>query len=171
MKSIVFSMAYEDIVGQDYLERVIDSFWSNLLFTYFPAKAGFGIFPWRQMGSPEGRKSHITIEYVTADSRKTVIVFENRKPQEADSVKPEEWTSAKEALYTNIRSIRDNSQQSNTIYGVATVGTHVRFYALQPEAASLEDLASAETGKAYELKADEGEIHNILSKLKTETSS
>ena len=173
MKGVVFSLAYEDIIGQDYLERVIDNFWSNLLFTYFPAKSGFGIFPWRQMGSPEGRQSHITIEYVTADTRKTVVVFENRKPQdqEGGSVKPEEWTSAAETLYTNIRSIRDNSQQSNTIYGVSTVGTHVRFYALKPEAASLEDLPGCEKGKVYELKENETEIHNILTKLKDDTSS
>ncbi|KAJ5246836.1 hypothetical protein N7468_001819 [Penicillium chermesinum] len=168
MKGVIFSMAYEDIIGQEYLERLIDNFWSNLLYTYFPPKNGFGIFPWRQMGSPEGRKSHLTVAHITADGSKTLIVFENRKPQEGDSATPEEWASASETLFANIQATRESTQQSNTIYGAVTIGTHVRFYVAQPEAAALEDLPSAETGKAYELKDDEREIHKILTKFKDE---
>ena len=66
--------------------------------------------------------------------------------------------------------VRAEQTGNEVPYGIVTIGTYVRFYFLEPGELTMEDYPTTETGKAYELKDDEAEIHKVLNEYVTKTS-
>jgi len=113
-------------------------------------------------------RADFTIRYIkNGDPKKVVLMEDKRRRYETWGSK---WAEALEQLTNYLTLVRTEQTGNEVLYGIVTIGTYVRFYFLEPGELTMEDYPTTETGKAYELKDDEAEIHKVSNEYVTKTS-
>lgn len=160
---------YDKIKAAGSLETEVDNFWNNTLPHYFTQDKLYGIEQeQRPLEGVVKQRADFTIRYVkNGDPKKVVLMEDKKRGHEAQSSK---WSEALEQLTNYMKLVRSEQGGKEVLYGAVTIGTYVRFYYLMPGEQTMQDYPSPVTGKAYELKTDEGNVHKILNELVAKTS-
>ncbi|KAH0538229.1 hypothetical protein FGG08_005148 [Glutinoglossum americanum] len=152
---------YDKIKAAGSLENAVDNFWNNTLPHYFTQDKLYGIEQeQRPLEGVVKLRADFTIRYIkNGDPKKVVLMEDKRRGYETWGSK---WAEALEQLTNYLTLVRAEQTGNEVLYGIVTIGTYVRFYFLEPGELIMEDYPTTETGKAYELKDDEAEIHKVL---------
>jgi hypothetical protein len=160
---------YDKIRELGSFENAVDNFWNNTLPHYFTQDKLYGIEQeQRPLEGVVKLRADFTIRYIkNGDLKKVVLMEDKRRRFETWGSR---WTEALEQLTNYLKLVRNEQTGKEILYGIVTIGTHVRFYFLNPYEPTMEDYPTTETRKAYELKDDEAEIHKVLNEVVTKTS-
>ncbi|KAI4275265.1 MAG: hypothetical protein L6R35_006282, partial [Caloplaca aegaea] len=161
---------YDKIKVAGSLETEVDNFWNNTLPHYFTQDKLYGIEQeQRPLQGVVKQRADFTIRYVRNGDWKKVVLLEDKKG--GHETQPSKWSEALEQLTNYLKLVRAEQAGNETLCGAVTIGTYVRFYHLTPGEQTMQDYPSPVTGKAYELKSDEENVHEILNELVSKTSS
>ncbi|CRG83140.1 hypothetical protein PISL3812_00488 [Talaromyces islandicus] len=161
---------YEQIKIPGSMETAVDNFWNNTLLHYFTQDKFYGT---EQEQRPlEGilkKRADFQIRYIkNGTATKVVLMEDNKRGHETQTSL---WTEAVDQLTSYLKLVRaEQTQYDDILYGAVTIGTYVRFYNFVPDEQQLRDYPSTFTGKAYELRDDENEVHKILNEYVAKTA-
>jgi hypothetical protein len=151
------------------LETAVDNFWNNTLPHYFAQEKLYGI---EQEQRPlEGvikKRTDFTIRYIKNGATKKVILMEDKR--RGHETQQSKWIEGVDQLTNYLKLVRTEQGGNDVLYGAVTIETYVRFYYFMPQEQTLRDYHTTVTGKAYELKDDEDEVHKILNEYVARTS-
>ena len=160
---------YDKIKAAGSLETEVDNFWNNTLPHFFTQDKLYGIEQeQRPLEDVVKQRADFTIRYVINGDQKIVVLMEDKK--RGHETQSSKWSEALEQLTNYMKLVRSEQGGEEVLYGAVTIGTYVRFYYLMPGEQTMQDYPSPETGKAYELKTDEENVHKILNELVAKTS-
>ncbi|KAI9773440.1 MAG: hypothetical protein M1840_007656 [Geoglossum simile] len=160
---------YDKIKEAGSLENAVDNFWNNTLPHYFTQDKFYGIEQeQRPLEGVVKLRADFTIRYIkNGDPKKVVLIEDKKRGYETQESK---WIAAVNQLTNYLKLVRTEQDRDQVLYGAVTIGTYVRFYFLRPGEQTIEDYPTTETGKAYELKDDEAEVHKVLNEYVAITS-
>jgi len=160
---------YEQIKMPGSMETAVDNFWNNTLTHYFTQDKFYGIEQeQRPLEGVVKQRADFTIRYIKNGSPKKVVLMEDKR--RGHETQASKWEEAVNQLTNYLKLVRAEQGGNNILYGAVTIGTYVRFYSFMPGEQKLRDYPSSFTGKAYELKDDENEVHKILSEYVAKTA-
>jgi hypothetical protein len=113
-------------------------------------------------------RDDFTIRYAKNGDLKKVVLMEDRKG--GYETQPSKWVDALEQLTNYLKLVRTEQEGNGILYGIVCIRTCVRFYFLEPGEQTMEVYPTTETGKPYELKDDEAEVHKVLNEYVAKTS-
>ncbi|KAL8721500.1 MAG: hypothetical protein Q9225_001845 [Loekoesia sp. 1 TL-2023] len=159
---------YDEIKKAGSVESAVDNFWNNILPLYFKRENLYGIEQEQRPLETIYKRANFITRCIRNGVLKKVIILESKnKGVETQSAI---WADALTQLVDYAKLVRTEQPNEGILYLMLDLGTYVRFYELPPPDQNARDYKSKKTGKAYELKADEEEIHKILTELVAKTS-
>lgn len=163
--------SYYDELTKKSDEWVVDRLWGAILGIYFTAAEDFGVEVQPRPAPTKSKEANdVTVAYVhhASNKRKALCLFEDKRVQY--ETRSAVWTEAKEQLTGYmLKQRKAMKQDTETIYGVVTVGHYSRFYILRPGQDELDTYPG--TNDAYfEFKKDEATIIKILLQIKGNVS-
>ncbi|KAI2813499.1 hypothetical protein CBS63078_340 [Aspergillus niger] len=116
-------------IGQTAYEEVVDHAWLNILAHCFGTE-NFAVE--REAFVDPGNsndRANVSVSHVRNNVLNKVIVVEAKRPTLTEPT-THKWTSVRRQLQRNMLTIRANATTVQTMYGIAAVGTRVRFFYL-----------------------------------------
>ena len=154
------------MAGIDY-EKIVNDFWSNTLLHYFPSSKSYVILRERKPPHHVGPHADLTICYAKkgGNVKKAAFVSERKHWYETEN---HAFNHATRKLRDYLRQVRaeqklagDKDEDGNILLlGAVTIETHVKFYSLGNDN-ELQPYPLTQNA-AYELWANETEVHKIL---------
>ncbi|PYH37245.1 uncharacterized protein BO87DRAFT_301208 [Aspergillus neoniger CBS 115656] len=156
-------------ISQGAYEEVVDHAWLNILAHCF----GTPDFALEREALVDpgnsNRRANVSVSHVRNNVLDKVIVVEAKRPTMTEPTTLK-WNSVRQELQDNMVTIRSNATTVQTMYGIAAVGTRVRFFYLPINGNTLltdrRDWAPGAT--VLDLSADAYRIQSIL-RLKKST--
>jgi hypothetical protein len=150
-------------------ETAVDNFWNNTLPHYFTQDKLYGIeLEQRPLEGIVKQRADFTIRYIRNGNPTKVVLMEDKK--RGHETQTSKWSAALEQLTAYLKLVRTEQGDTGTLYGIVTIETYVRFYSFEPKEQTMWDYPTTQTGKAYELKNDETEVHKVLNEFVAKTS-
>ncbi len=168
MKYEVIQTYYKELKKSS-LENAVDVMWANILPLYFKLELGYGIDAQPCMRDGKTKKiPDFAIRIVKNGQPKKVCLIEDKRVMHEGSAAT--WGEAFNQLTAYMVTARDsNTNPSETMYGIVTVGHYSRFYELLPSQDELCNLSDYD-GSPLHFKKDEMQIDAMLQSLVNLTS-
>ncbi|KAF3480153.1 uncharacterized protein GIQ15_05500 [Arthroderma uncinatum] len=169
----VLQFYFSELEKAGQTESAANHFWANALSLYFTQDKLYGIeLEQRPLSGAITNRDGITILCVRSGTRDTfptkIVLLEDKKNgREADAAT---WADITKRLTEYLELVRTEQGDEETLYGIAAIGSCLRFYYLVPHGQALQDYPTENTGGSYDLKRDEAENHNILTELALKAS-